>query len=394
MVNNGREAFFPWAALGKGAVRVRRLGHMYPRRYPAPCLVEVLSLNLPIEPPFHPMLARLSRELPRNGFIYEPKWDGFRCLVFADEHDIDLRSRNQRPLARYFPELVDAFVAMGRRFAMDGEIVVVTSEGADFDALLQRLHPAARRVQRLARETPASFIAFDLLARGWDEFVNQPFATRRSALADLLAGQRPPLFLTPVTEHAADATKWLELGGGGIDGVMAKDPAGRYEPGKRALTKVKLDRTADCVVAGFRWHHSEPAVGSLLLGLYDEQEVLRHVGLTSSFTAARRRSLSEEIRPFVTSLESHPWGEGFPQDRGPVGRLPGAASRWGYEGEPTWVPLSPELVCEVSYDHLQRGRFRHPPQFRRWRPDRDALTCTYAQFEMSSLDLPKLLVSP
>ncbi len=347
--------------------------------------------NLPIAPPFSPMLARLTRDLPRNGFIYEPKWDGFRCLAFVDGREVDLRSRNQRPLARYFPEVVTALTSIGRPFVLDGEIIVVTPEGADFDALLQRLHPATSRVERLSRETPASFIAFDLVALEEDDLTNRPFARRRSALENLLASQGPPLFLTPATELPAAASKWLELSGRGFDGVVAKDPAGRYESGKRSVIKVKLDRTADCIVAGFRWHHSEPAVGSLLLGLYDEQGILRHVGLTASFAASRRRSLLEEISPFVVSLESHPWAGGFPYDKGPVGRLPGAASRWGYGGDPTWVPLSPALVCEVSFDHLQGGRFRHPPHFRRWRPDRDAVTCTYQQFEGSVLNLSELL---
>jgi ATP-dependent DNA ligase len=348
-------------------------------------------VKLPIRPPLPPMLARLSRELPRDGYIYEPKWDGFRCLVFAGEQEVDLRSRNQRRLARYFPELVFAFQLLDRPFVLDGEIVVDTPEGADFDSLLQRLHPAASRVDRLAEETPAWFVAFDLLALGEEDLMNQALDTRRKALVDLLADQGPPLFVTPATRVAADAARWLELSGSGIDGVVAKDPSGCYEPGKRAMIKVKFQRTADCVVAGFRWHHAEPVVGSLLLGLCDRHGFLRHVGLTSSFSMAKRRAILDEIRPFVSSLESHPWGRGFPHNRGPVGRLPGAASRWGYAGEPTWVPLSPELVCEVSYDHLQGGRFRHPPHFRRWRPDREPVTCTYDQFEIPRFDLFKFL---
>lgn len=339
------------------------------------------------------MLARLSRELPQGDFLYEPKWDGFRCLAFVDRNQVDLRSRNQRPLARYFPELVDAFVAMDESFVLDGEIMVLGREGADFEALLQRLHPAASRVERLARETPAILVAFDLLARGDGSILDRPFSERRNALEDLIGEQAPPLFLTATTERPAEAQRWLELEGRGIDGVIARDRSGRYEPGKRALVKAKLDRTADCAVGGFRWHHGEQVVSSLLLGLYDQEGVLRHVGLTASFTAARRRSLLEEIEPFVTSLESHPWAKGFPYDEGPVGRLPGAASRWGYEGEPTWVPLSPVLVCEVSYDHLQGGRFRHPPHFRRWRPDRDARSCTFDQFAIGDVDLSRFLVT-
>jgi ATP-dependent DNA ligase len=351
-------------------------------------------LNLPIEPPLPPMLARLSRALPRDGFICEPKWDGFRCLAFVDEQIVDLRSRNQRALARYFPELISAFKSVGRSFVVDGEIVIDTLGGADFAALLQRLHPASSRVDRLARDTPASFVAFDLLALGRSNLMHQAFASRREGLVDLLAGQGPPLFITRATRTAAEATRWLGLSGKGIDGVIAKDPSGHYEPGKRRLIKVKFERTADCVAAGFRWHHAEPALGSLLLGLYDHEGTLHHVGLAASFTAAKRLAMLDQIRPFVSSLDSHPWGEGFPHDEGHVGRLPGAASRWGYGGEPTWIPLSPDLVCEVGYDHLQGGRFRHPPHFRRWRPDRDPQTCTYDQFEAVRLDLSDFLTAP
>ncbi len=340
------------------------------------------------------MLARLARALPIGDFIYEPKWDGFRCLVVADETGIDMRSRNQRPLARYFPELVEAFERIGRRFVVDGEIVILTAAGADFDALLQRLHPAASRVVRLAAETPASFIAFDLLTLDDDDdLMDRPFEFRRSALESLLRDQPPPLFLTPATRDPEAARRWLERSGRGVDGAMAKDPTSRYEPGKRTMIKVKFERTADCVVGGFRWHRNERSVGSLLLGLYDEEAVLVHVGLTASFTAAKRRSLLEQVTRHVVPLESHPWGQGFPKARGPVGRLPGAASRWGYDGEPTWVPLSPELVCEVAYDHLQGDRFRHPPHFRHWRPDLDPRSCTFEQFETVDVDLRQLLVS-
>ncbi|MFN2527063.1 MAG: ATP-dependent DNA ligase [Actinomycetota bacterium] len=340
------------------------------------------------------MLARLARALPVGDYIYEPKWDGFRCLVFCDATRIDLRSRNQRPLARYFPELVEAFAAIRRSFILDGEIVILTRTGTDFDALLQRLHPAKSRVERLALETPASFIAFDLVALDEEDLAKEPFERRRSRLTKLLEDTGPPLFLTPATGDVDVAQDWLTTTGAGVDGVVAKDPKGRYEPGKRALIKVKLERTADCVAAGFRWHYAEPSVGSLLLGLFDDDRVLRHVGLTASFSATKRRSLLEDVAPHITSLESHPWSTGFPNWEGPVGRLPGVASRWGYDGQPTWVPLSPVLVCEVGYDHLQGDRFRHPPHFRRWRPDRDASSCTYAQFEVSDVDLTELLSGP
>jgi ATP-dependent DNA ligase len=289
---------------------------------------------------------------------------------------------------------VTAFRSLHRRVVLDGEIIVATDEGANFDALLQRLHPASSRVERLSRETPASFVAFDILWIGDEDFRDQPFTRRREALVDLIRGKGPPLFLTPATDVFDEAAGWLRLTGRGIDGVIAKDPAGHYESGRRALIKVKLERTADCVVGGFRWHHSEPVVGSLLLGLFDGEGVLRHVGLTASFTAQRRISLLEDVRPFAMNMESHPWRAGFPRDHGPAGRLPGAASRWGYDGEPTWVPLSPELVCEVAYDHLQGKRFRHPPRFSRWRPDRDPRSCTYDQFDVQDLDLAEFLITP
>jgi ATP-dependent DNA ligase len=337
---------------------------------------------LALTPPIEPMLARLVREFPREeGLIYEPKWDGFRCLAFRDGDDVDLRSRNQRPLARYFPELVAGLKQMGlTRFVVDGEIVVSEAEGLDFTALLQRLHPAASRVARLSRETPASFIAFDLLALGDEDLRAEPFVRRRELLEGLLEEVSPPILLTPATAESTAALRWLELlPGGGIDGVIAKPPSLRYQPGKRAMQKVKTERTAECIVAGFRWHPDIPVVGSLLLGLYDG-DTLRHAGLAASFTHDQRHALTEELLGYVVPLEDHPWQRGFNVADGPVGRLPGAASRWSYGDEITWVPLRPTLVCEVSYDHLQGERFRHPPKFRRWRPDRDPRSCTYTQF--------------
>lgn len=352
-------------------------------------------MDLPVTPPLLPMLARLQRDLPtEEGFIYEPKWDGFRCLVFRDGDEIDMRSRNQRPLARYFPELVEAFRSVGSdRYVLDGEIVVGGESGPDFGALLLRLHPAASRVERLRRETPASFIAFDLLAREGADLRQEPFVKRRTLLEDLLDDARPPLFLTPLTEDADRARGWLDRHPGeGIDGVVAKHRALLYEPGKRVMTKVKNERTADCVVGGFRWHYREPVIGSLLLGLYDDAGGLRHVGLSSAFSHERRVALLEEITSLITPLEGHPWQHGFRADAGAVGRLPGAASRWAYGDELNWVPLRPEKVCEVAYDHLVGDRFRHPPRFVRWRPDRDPRSCTYEQFEtLPARPLPDLL---
>ena len=331
-----------------------------------------------VRPPVAPMLARLARELPRDGYLYEPKWDGFRCLAFRDGGDVDLRSRNQRPLARYFPELVAALRTLPlERFVLDGEIVV--AEG--FEALLRRLHPAASRVQRLSTETPASFIAFDLLAHGADDVRARPFLERRRLLEELFAHAQQPLQLTEVTDDEQRAAGWLDARNG-IDGVVAKHRDLRYEPGVRAMVKVKRERTADCVVAGFRWLVDRPLPSSLLLGLYDDAGELRHVGIASAFAAARRRSLLEEISPYVTDLEGHPWEHGFLLAGSPTGKLPGAAGRWSPE-EMTqdWVPLAPELVCEVTFDRVDAYRFRHPARFRGWRPDVDAHSCALTQLE-------------
>jgi ATP-dependent DNA ligase len=339
-------------------------------------------VDLPVRPPLPPMLARLARTLPLGaGWSYEPKWDGFRCLAFCDAAAVDLRSRNGRPLARYFPELVEALLALPTsRFVLDGEIVVTGPRGFDFPALLQRLHPAASRVERLRRETPGAFIAFDLLAVGDDDLRAEAFTRRRARLEGLLEAAPAPLHLTPVTDDPGAAGAWLEdAGTSGIDGVVAKHADLRYEPGKRAMVKVKLDRTADCVVGGFRWHGGEEAVGSLLLGLYDG-DVLRHAGITAAFSGQRRRELLEDVRGDITPLAGHPWEHGFALEASPVGRLPGAVSRWQPGRELTWVPLRPERVCEVAYDHLQGDRFRHAPRFRRWRPDRNPRSCTYDQF--------------
>jgi ATP-dependent DNA ligase len=329
------------------------------------------------------MLAKLSRELPAgDGLTYEPKWDGFRCIAYRDGDDVDLRSRNARPLARYFPELVEAFQAVAQQqYVVDGEIVVDTGAGLDFEALLARLHPAASRVARLRTETPAAFVAFDLLAVGDDDVRDVPFVQRRAALEELFVDRPERLYVTPTTRASQVARGWLErFRGGGLDGVMAKHDELPYQPGKRAMIKVKQQQTADCVVAGFRWHAKEAAPGSLLLGVYDQQQVLNHVGVASGFAAGLRRQLCEDVRPLVTDLGGHPWEHGFPLSVSSVGRLPGAVSRWSEGRELTWVPLAPVRVCEVAYDHLEGDRFRHAPRFRSWRPDREPASCTFEQF--------------
>jgi ATP-dependent DNA ligase len=328
------------------------------------------------------MLARLARELP-PGMLYEPKWDGFRCVAFCDEGEIDLRSRNDRRLARYFPELVSALADLpDRKAVLDGEIVVARSGGFDFAALLARLHPAASRVERLSRETPASFVAFDLLAQGSDDLRDHPFAERRARLETTLARAGPPLFLTPSTSDPHAARRWLDVRSG-IDGVVARDPGETYRPGERALVKVKRERTADCVVAGFRLFEGRPLPSSLLLGVYDGEQELRHVGLASSFGEADRPALLEALRPHAVRLEEHPWRDGFLLQGSAMGRMKGAAARWMPDMGLDWIPVAPRLVCEVAYDHLDGDRFRHPARFRRFRPDRDPRSCTFEQFEVA-----------
>ncbi len=340
------------------------------------------------------MLARLARELPRGDYLYEPKWDGFRALAFRDGDDVDIRSRNDRRLARYFPELVDALHGLAdRRFVLDGEIVVVRPDEFDFAAVMARLHPAASRVARLRRETPARFIAFDVLAAGDVDLLGAPFVERRARLEALVASGGPHVLATPLTDDPELATEWLErFAGAGVDGVVAKHRGLTYEPGKRAMVKVKNERTAECVVAGFRWMYERDLPGSLLLGLYDERGALRHVGVATSFTKAARRELARELEALVTSLAGHPWEHGFGLERSPLGRLLGAAGRWDPAEMPLeWVPLRPERVCEVAYDQVDGYRFRHPARFRRWRPDRDARSCTLDQLDVKPAVLPLAL---
>ncbi|MEY9926215.1 ATP-dependent DNA ligase [Catenulispora sp. GP43] len=345
-------------------------------------------MDLPVMPPVRPMLATAVREVPRSpGLAYEPKWDGFRCVVFRDGPEVELGSRNDRPLTRYFPELVELLArALPERCVVDGEIVVVTGDGLDFDTLQNRLHPAASRVRKLAAETPASFVAFDLLALGDRDLSGEPFRERRRALAGALPAGDGRVILTPLTEDADVAQDWFtRFEGAGFDGVMAKPLDLPYEQNKRVMLKVKHERTADCVVAGFRWHKDGEGVGSLLLGLFDDEGVLHHVGVASSFTAARRRELVGELAPLrEDALDNHPWrgwAEAEAQERSDGHRMPGARSRWSADKDLAWEPLRPELVAEVRYEHLLSGRFRHGGRLVRFRPDRTPESCTYAQLE-------------
>jgi ATP-dependent DNA ligase len=333
------------------------------------------------------MLAKLADALPAGGdYLFEPKWDGFRALVFRGGSELFIQSRDSRPLDRYFPELHDALLErLPGGCVLDGEIVIATPHGLDFDALQLRLHPAASRVAKLAKETPSSFVAFDALAVEGRNVMGKPQQARRVALERLLARARPPVYLTPMTRERDQAEHWLEhFEGAGLDGVIAK-PAGLiYQPGKRAMIKVKHARTADCVVAGFRWHKSgSDAVGSLLLGLYDDAGVLQHVGVTSSFTMGMRKQLVKELAPLrKDAMREHPWRDwaGVAME---ASRMPGGQSRWSAGKDLSWEPLRPERVCEVKYDHLQGNRFRHAATFLRWRPDKPPDECRYDQLEVT-----------
>jgi ATP-dependent DNA ligase len=341
-----------------------------------------------VHPPIEPMLAKLAGELPPEGpVLYEPKWDGFRALVFKNGRSLLIQSRDLRPLDRYFPDLHDALLErVPKSCVLDGEIVIATKRGLDFDALQLRLHPAASRVAKLAAAQPASFVAFDLLAVGRKNLMACSQAERRAQLEELLADAEPPLYLTPLTRDRATALDWLErFEGAGLDGVIAKSADARYQPGKRAMLKIKHARTADCVVAGFRYHKSgKDAVGSLLLGLYDDSGVLQHVGVTSSFTMARRRALKQELAPLRRdALRDHPWRDSAGA-AAESSRMPGAQSRWSAGKDLSWEPLRPERVCEVKYDHLQGDRFRHAATFLRWRPDKPPEDCRYDQLETTA----------
>ncbi|RBM16301.1 ATP-dependent DNA ligase [Prauserella sp. PE36] len=342
-------------------------------------------MDLPVRPPVKPMLATLVRELPTGpGLVYEPKWDGFRCIVFRDGAEVELGSRNDRPLTRYFPELAELLAeALPPRCVVDGEIVIVTEAGLDFDALQLRLHPAASRVRKLAAETPASFVAFDLLALGDRDLTGEPFAERRRLLEDILDTAQSRVHLTPLSADPEVARDWFtRFEGAGFDGVMAKATDVPYEQDRRVMWKVKHERTADCVVAGFRWHKDGQGVGSLLLGLFDDEGTLHHVGVASGFSVARRRELVTELEPLrENALANHPWREWAAAHAEAGGRMPGGLSRWSAGKDLSWEPLRTELVAEVRYEHLQAGRFRHGGRLVRFRPDRTPESCTYAQLE-------------
>ena len=351
-------------------------------------------MRLPFQPPLEPMLAKAAADLPEgDGWLYEPKWDGFRAIVFRDGDDVLTQSRDLKPLDRYFPELAEPLRAnLPLRCVVDGEIVIARDGALDFEALLLRIHPAESRVRLLASEAPASFVAWDLLALDDQDLRSAPQGERRGRLAEVLDGAKPPVHLTPATTDRSLAADWFErFEGAGLDGVVAKRLDGPYLPGKRAMIKVKHARTADCVVAGFRWHKNGPGthVGSLLLGLYDDAGDLHHVGVTSSFTWERRAELVAELAPLrQRALEGHPWAEwaewaGMGTADASGQRLPGATSRWNRGKDLSWEPLRIERVCEVAYDHLQGDRFRHATTLRRWRPDKMPADCRYDQLEVT-----------
>jgi ATP-dependent DNA ligase len=337
------------------------------------------------------MLAKLVDDIPdTGGWLFEPKWDGFRAIVFRSADDVYMQSRDRKPLDRYFPELHAALLArLPAGCVVDGEIVIATSTGLDFDALQLRLHPAASRVEKLSKACPSSFVAFDLLAEHAQSIVTLPQRERRARLETMLRQVSPPVYLTPVTRDRATAVEWLQrFEGAGLDGVIAKPEAAEYQPGKRAMFKIKHARTADCVVAGFRWHKTGGGlIGSLLLGLFDDHGTLHHVGVTSSFTMARRKALADELEPLrANALADHPWkawadfakADAAMPDR----RMPGGYSRWSAGKDLSWEPVRAVRVCEVKYDHMQGDRFRHAATFLRWREDKEPTDCTYQQLEV------------
>ena len=342
-----------------------------------------------IAPPVEPMLAKLAEALPEGGgFLYEPKWDGFRAIVFRNQSDLFIQSRDLRPLDRYFPELRDALLAnLPLDCVIDGEIVIPTKHGLDFDALQLRLHPAASRVAKLAKDIPSAFVAFDVLAIDGRDVRELPQSGRRTLLERALANVASPIHVTPMTRDRIEATDWLSrFEGAGLDGVMAKSESGTYEPGKRTMFKVKHARTADCVVAGFRWHKNGHGtlIGSLLLGLYDDGGRLHHVGVTSAFNMNMRRELVRELAPLREhALDGHPWRE-WADAMGDGTRMPGGQSRWSAGKDLSWEPLRVERVCEVKYDHMQRDRFRHAAIFLHWRLDKPPTDCRYDQLEVTT----------
>lgn len=344
-------------------------------------------MNLPVNPPILPMLAKRVDEIPAAGqWLYEPKWDGFRTLVFREGAEILLQSRDRKSLNRYFPEMLEPLRAqLPARCVLDGELVIARDGRLDFDALQLRIHPAASRVKVLAAQTPASIVFFDLLALAGSDLRSQPFEKRRARLEKLLADAAPPLHITPATSDRQTAHEWFrKFEGAGLDGVVAKSLTLRYESDKRVMLKIKHDRDCDCVVAGFRWYRQaeEREIGSLLLGLYDEAGVLQHVGVCASFAAEKRRELLERVAPYRKHAH-HPWkhwADGAANNDSQ--RMPGGQSRWSQGKDLSWEPLRPELVVEVAYEHMQAGRFRHMAHFRRWRNDKRPADCTYAQLEV------------
>jgi ATP-dependent DNA ligase len=341
------------------------------------------TLTLPVMPPVAPMLAKAVPHIPEGALSFEPKWDGFRSIIFRNGDQVEIGSRNEKPMTRYFPEIVEAVKAnLPERCVVDGEIVVVVGKRLEFEVLQQRIHPASSRVNRLARETPANFVAFDILARGDDDYTQRPFAERRALLVETLASAKPPIHLTPATTDRAVAQQWFEqFEGAGLDGLVAKPLDGTYEPDKRVMFKIKHARTADCVVAGYRVHARDPeGIGSLLLGLYTDQGVLQSVGVIGAFAASQRRQLMVELQPLVTTFDDHPWAWAKEEEGT---RTPRNAeySRWAVGKDLSFTPLRPERVVEVRYEHMEGIRFRHTAQFNRWRPDRDPRSCTYEQLE-------------
>jgi ATP-dependent DNA ligase len=348
-------------------------------------------VKLPVNPPILPMLAKRIEQVPTgDSWIFEPKWDGFRALVFRDGDEIVIQSRDEKPLNRYFPELIDPLKSqLPARCVLDGEVVVALNGGLDFEALQQRIHPAAARVKLLAQETPASIVFFDLLSVDDRDLRREPFEARRAMLESLLASAAPPIHLTPATRVSEIASDWFRrFEGAGLDGVVAKPKSGTYESNKRVMFKIKHERDCDCVVGGFRWHKNGAgkAIGSLLLGLFDDSGVLHHVGVCASFTDAKRRELVEFLAPYRRdALAEHPWKTWAESESASTvsgRRIPGAQSRWSQGKDLSWEPLRAELVVEVAYEHMQGSRFRHTAQFRRWRSDKRPQDCTYEQLEV------------
>jgi ATP-dependent DNA ligase len=343
-------------------------------------------MDLPVMPPVEPMLAKAVTAIPSGDYIFEPKWDGFRSIVFRDGEEMEIGSRNERPMTRYFPELVDAFLAqLPRRCVIDGEIVLpnFSTGRLDFDSLQLRLHPAASRVTKLAAETPAHFIAFDLLALGDEDYTDRPFAQRRQALEQALGGAGSPVHLTPTTTDHATAAQWFtQFEGAGLDGLVAKAPDVPYQPNKRVMLKVKHERTADCVVAGFRPHKTgDDAIGSLLLGLYKPDGQLASIGVIGAFPMATRRALRAELDSLITTFQDHPWSWAGGGDEGTRTPRSSEFSRWNVGKDLSFTPLRPERVVEARYDHMEGPRLRHTAQFVRWRPDRTPESCTFDQLE-------------